>query len=363
MTRSSSRWVLLAAAGLLAPTKAVRAEDPPAAPKPAEPAKAGPGRLGFSLAPVDRLPPEARASLPPGAAGVAVVDVVPGSPVEAAGVRVGDLLRTLQGRAMPSGPDFNAALAAILEPIRAGDSVALEVERGGEKKALTATAVTVERMTELRRLATEGPALASSGAPSAFTEAFEAGPKGLLVASGRWIVGPSSDGKTSGVLRQEATVDPWAVVLFPGSGRACVDGTATVRFRPVSGREDASAGIVFRAQDAKNYYLVRANALEGNLRFYSVKDGNRWQIAGIECDPPDLGKWHDLSVTFRGKSVKATLDGKAVVEGTDDLFREKGWVGLWTKADSVTEFDDLVVTPSTAAAPPAPGTGPKAPPK
>jgi hypothetical protein len=365
---------LLATALLLLLAPCVRAEDPPAPPAPpappsppapppapATPAKAAPGRMGFSLAPVERLPPANRAALPEGAVGTAVVDVVPGSPAALAGLKVGDLLRTIQGRPVPSAENFAEGLVLLLEPIRVGDSVALEVERGGEKKTLTGTAVSSERIFELRRIATEGPPLSTAGPPKSFAEAFEAaGPQGFLVASGRWVVRPASDGSAAagGVLKQEATVDPWAVVLFPGPGRASTDGSVTVRFRPISGREDASGGIVFRAQDAKNYYVVRANSLEGNLRLYSVKDGNRWQIAGIECDPPALGAWHTLSVEFRGKSMKATLNGTAVLEGSDDLFREAGWVGLWTKADSVTEFDDLVVTP---ASPPAPGSPPPPP--
>ena len=365
-------------AGLLAP-HAARADDPPPpspAPKPTpsespRPA-AAPGKLGFRPALVSDLTAESRAALPPDATGVVIVEVVPGSPAQTAGLQLGDLLRSIAGRPVPTtSAGFLDGFGALLGPVHVGDSVALEVERGGEKTTLTAVAVSAERIAELRRLATEGESLADAGVAAAFRETFEgSGPKSLLVASGRWVLGTSKAGEgrpagkddpTGSVLRQEAVVDPWAIALFPGKGRALDSGTATVRFRPISGREDASGGILFRAKDAKNAYLVRANGLEGNLRLYSIKDGNRGQLASVDCDPPAMGAWHELSVVFRGKSMKATLDGKATVEATDDLFLGPGWVGLWTKTDSVTEFDDLSVAPESGVTP-APTPAPAPPP-
>ena len=342
-----------------------RADDPPpltAAPAPSAPA-AAPGRLGFRPALASDLTPESRAALPQGATGVVIVEVVPGSPAEAAGLRIGDLLRSIAGRPVPTASaGFAEGFSLLLERVRVGDSVALEIDRAGEHRTLTAVAVSAERVAELRRIATEGESVANAGPPAAFTETFEGpGLKTLLVASGRWVVGTPKGGGASGVIRQEAVVDPWAIALLAGKGRALEAGTVTVRFRPISGREDASGGVLFRAKDAKNGYLVRANALEGNLRLYTIKDGNRWQIASVDCDPPAMGAWHDLSVTFRGKSVKATLDAKTTLQATDDLFAGPGWVGLWTKTDSVTEFDDLVVTPEPVPAP-APAPDPKPPP-
>jgi hypothetical protein len=140
-------------------------------------------------------------------------------------------------------------------------------------------------------------------------------------------------------------VIPWAVALVTGEHRAFSDGVATVRFRPEAGVTDASGGIVFRARDAKNYYVVRANALEENFRLYVVKDGVRTQIGGAEDIPlPPFRAWHVIEVTFRGTSIRATLNGGFPVEVTDETF-SSGWTGLWTKADSVTLFDDFHVVP------------------
>lgn len=115
-----------------------------------------------------------------------------------------------------------------------------------------------------------------------------------------------------------------------------------VRFRPISGEIDASAGIVFRAQDDRNYYLVRANSLEDNLRLYAVEAGDRRQIASAGIDAPRLGEWHALRVTAVGSRIQAYLDDRLLIDHRDDRF-EEGLVGLWTKADAVTEFDDLEI--------------------
>jgi hypothetical protein len=203
------------------------------------------------------------------------------------------------------------------------------------------------------------PSLSAAGDAEPYAQGFDdvkAGlPEGFYPASGRWSVvagaAAGTDAARGGVLRQDEPTQPWAVLLVAGKGRAYADGTASVRFRPVSGEEDASGGIVFRAQDAANHYVVRGNALEGNLRLYVVKGGVRSTLASVEVEPPEAGRWHTLEVSFAGPLLKATLDGTDVVEARDETF-STGWAGLWTKADSVTEFDDWKTAP--AAKPPAP---------
>jgi len=144
--------------------------------------------------------------------------------------------------------------------------------------------------------------------------------------------------RRNGVLAQTAETQPWAVALLEDRKLAEVD--VSVRFRPVSGKEDASGGIIFRAKDGKNYYVVRANALEDNFRLYTMTDGKRKQIAGATVAPPKLGAWHTIRVVAKGSKIQAYLDGKLTIDHDDSTYAE-GWVGLWTKADSVTEFDDL----------------------
>lgn len=121
------------------------------------------------------------------------------------------------------------------------------------------------------------------------------------------------------------------------------DVDATVRFRPISGEVDASGGIAFRARDGRNFYIVRANSLEDNFRLYTVIDGKRSQIASTGIDPPALGEWHTLRVVAVGPRIQAWLDDRLLIDHRDETF-QAGYVGLWTKADAVTEFDDLAVT-------------------
>ena len=106
-------------------------------------------------------------------------------------------------------------------------------------------------------------------------------------AAGKWERRKSGD---SMVLAQTAETQPWAVAILEDKKFADVD--VAVKFRPISGKEDASGGVIFRARDAKNYYLVRANGLEDNFRLYTMKDGRRSQIATSKVEAPKLGDWH-----------------------------------------------------------------------
>lgn len=153
-------------------------------------------------------------------------------------------------------------------------------------------------------------------------------------AAGKWE-------RRGGVLAQTAETQPWAVAILEERKFGDVD--VTVKFRPISGKEDASGGIVFRAHDAKNYYLVRANGLEDNFRLYTMKEGSRSQLASAKVDAPKLGEWHTIRVVAKGTKIQAYLDGKLKIDHEDKTYAE-GYVGLWTKADSVTEFDDLEAT-------------------
>ncbi|MBI2901099.1 MAG: DUF1080 domain-containing protein [Planctomycetes bacterium] len=157
-------------------------------------------------------------------------------------------------------------------------------------------------------------------------------------ASGSWERRKSGEGH---VLAQTSKDNAFNVALLEETRFS--DADVTVRFKPVSGSEDASGGIVFRARDEKNYFLVRANALETNFRLYTVKDGKRGQIASTRVAAPALGEWHTIRVVAKGAGIQAYLDGKLLIDHEDKSFGE-GWVGLWTKADSVTEFDDLEIS-------------------
>jgi hypothetical protein len=122
------------------------------------------------------------------------------------------------------------------------------------------------------------------------------------------------------------------------------DGRVSVRCRPVSGKVDQACGLVARFKDAKNYYVARANALEKNVNLYVVKDGKRTLIGGTTGSAFGDG-WHELRLEAKSEHFEVFWDGARVYAGDDKTFPDAGRVGLWTKADSVTYFDELAVTP------------------
>ena len=124
--------------------------------------------------------------------------------------------------------------------------------------------------------------------------------------------------------------------------RSAKDLKAAVRFKAVSGKVDQAGGLCVRFKDARNYYVIRANALEGNVRFYKVVDGERKQLAGADL-AVSAGEWHALALEAKGSHFVGSFDGKKVLEADDETFKDSGKVALWTKADSVTRFDDLAI--------------------
>ena len=122
------------------------------------------------------------------------------------------------------------------------------------------------------------------------------------------------------------------------------DVEVTVGFKAVAGRIDRAGGIAVRLTDADNYYVLRANALEDNVNFYHVVKGSRRQINGISTKVTS-DQWHRLSLRSVGDQFTIGFDGKTLFTVTDRTFANAGKVALWTKADSVTRFDDLTIRP------------------
>ncbi len=120
------------------------------------------------------------------------------------------------------------------------------------------------------------------------------------------------------------------------------DGEVSVKFKAVGGQEDQAGGLVWRHQDANNYYVARANALEDNYTIYYVKNGKRQSLksADLKVTPQ---AWHTLKVVSHKNVFTLYFDGKEVLTTHDNTFSQPGRVGLWTKADSVTYFDDFEV--------------------
>jgi len=165
-----------------------------------------------------------------------------------------------------------------------------------------------------------------------------------------WVGGVTGQGSPKWLVEADTTAPSQPNVLKQsGNGTYpwCVkrdvslkDGYVEVKFKPISGREDQAGGILWRWQDGDNYYIMRANALEDNVTIYHTVKGSRRSFKNVDMKVTP-NQWHTLRVDFAGNQFKVTFDGKVAIEATDDTFKESGAVGVWTKADSVTLFDDF----------------------
>ena len=117
-----------------------------------------------------------------------------------------------------------------------------------------------------------------------------------------------------------------------------------VRFKPVAGKVDQAGGIAVRLTTPDDYYVARANALEDNVRFYRVVKGKREQLQGANVKVA-ANQWHTLGLRAEGDKFTVAFDGKPLFTGQDKTFDNTGKVALWTKADSVTYFDSIAITP------------------
>lgn len=122
------------------------------------------------------------------------------------------------------------------------------------------------------------------------------------------------------------------------------DVEVAVAFKAIRGKKDQGGGIVWRYQDANNYYIARVNPLEGNYRLYKVVAGKRVQLETEEDVKADEGKWHTMTIKMSGDHIECRLNGKKLLEAKDDTIQKAGKVGLWTKADAQTHFDDFRVS-------------------
>ena len=113
-----------------------------------------------------------------------------------------------------------------------------------------------------------------------------------------------------------------------------------VKFKALEGVEDQGGGPIWRVQDADNYYVARANPLENNFRLYYVKDGARRTLDSVRVKVP-TNTWHTIKIIHTGTHIEGYLNGKKYLEWNDATFPDAGGVGVWTKADAVTYFDDL----------------------
>ncbi len=204
--------------------------------------------------------------------------------------------------------------------------------------------------------------LAFAGAARAERVGFDdlavgAPPKGFRFAltgrgrPGQWVVVKDEGGPSApnALAQTDADAVSYRFPLAVLEGFAAADVDLSVRFKAMSGAEDQAAGLVWRYRDQDHYYIVRANALEGNVVLYKVENGKRSDLkpkgsgtfAYGKKAPVKSGVWNALRVVARGPLFEVFLNGEKLFEVEDASFPEAGRVGLWTKADSVTRFDDL----------------------
>jgi hypothetical protein len=160
----------------------------------------------------------------------------------------------------------------------------------------------------------------------------------------QWIV-VEDDSAPSGTRVLAETSGDAASYRFPLAiydGLVAKDVEVSVSFKPISGEVDQAAGVIVRVLDTDNYYVARANALEDNVRLYKVVDGDREQFAGVDT-AVEQGQWQTLGLRVDGDRFEVSLNDDVLFSATDDTFSQEGKVGLWTKADSLTHFDDLAI--------------------
>ena len=167
---------------------------------------------------------------------------------------------------------------------------------------------------------------------------------------GGWTATQTGSGEAKWAVVQDDTA-PSKPNVLKQSGQAtypvCIkddpsirDGFVEVKFKAISGKEDQAGGLLWRAKDANNYYVARANALENNVTIYHTVNGRRTEKKRTKMSVAS-NQWHMLRVDFQGNHFTVMLDGKSALDWDDETFKDAGRVGVWTKADSVTLFDDF----------------------
>ena len=172
--------------------------------------------------------------------------------------------------------------------------------------------------------------------PGGLPAAWSAGVTGR--GAPKWAVEPDSSAPSKpNVLKQSGSgTFPFCVV----KQSSLADGFVEVKFKALAGKEDQAGGVVWRFRNADNYYVARANALENNVSLYYTENGRRITLKYVDAPVPG-NVWHALRVEFAGMAIKVLLNGKIHIETNDTHIAGRGAVGVWTKADSVTAFDDF----------------------
>jgi len=184
------------------------------------------------------------------------------------------------------------------------------------------------------------------------TWSFDGDPTGLIArgfikGSGEWKIVATEEGKALAQLAESPNSE-FNVALVDGTNLKDVD--LSVRIKAVAGENDQGGGLVWRARDAKNYYVARFNHKEDNFRVYKVVDGVR-SSPFQNADVKHHDGWTVVRVTMKGDHIEGFIDGKKSLDVTDSTFPESGKIGVWSKSDARSQFDDLTVTGDSAPSP------------
>lgn len=246
---------------------------------------------------------------------------------------------------------FALTLAACNAP-RSGAPTSSGSEAIAESRSAPASATASSAPAEAAPSSVPPPAEHSAPTRTFDDDAMDAAPAGFSFgrtgtgALGRWLVravaGAPSGPNVLAQLDADATDFRFPVAVLDAP--VLRDVRVSVRCKMVSGRVDQACGLVARYRDDDNYFITRANALENNIRLYTVRDGRRRQLASWSGRVTP-NAWHEYRFDVRGDHLEVFWDGARVLDHHDATFGEAGRVGVWTKADSVTYFDDLSVTP------------------
>ena len=208
------------------------------------------------------------------------------------------------------------------------------------RRAITATTLFFIGVSDMSNHAISFVSTQTGAAPEGWTS--------TLTGSGdpRWTVESDETAPSKSKVLKQSGRATYPLLLKNDS--SIKDGFVEIKFKAVAGSQDRAAGVVWRAKDANNYYVTRANALEDNVVLYKTVDGVRSPLDivgrkggyGTEVKVP-AGTWHSLRIDFSGSSFRVSFNGKQLFEVEDFPFADAGKVGLWTKADSVTLFDEI----------------------
>jgi 3-keto-disaccharide hydrolase len=172
-----------------------------------------------------------------------------------------------------------------------------------------------------------------AGTSPAGWEATETG-----IGTARWIVKKDVSAPSPAQVLEQSGEAQFPVCIYQKAELA--DGFVEVKFKPMAGLEDQAGGVIFRARDKNDYYVARANALEDTVELFHTLHSHRESVKSADIRVT-AQHWHKLRAEFRGPHIKVYFDGKLLLQADDEALKGPGKVGVWTKSDSVTRFDDF----------------------